>query len=253
MAVSFATWRDSLIAERAALAIERHASFAPTARHAAWRTPTCEAIQPATAQLRDRRRPATARTHMRPHPPSRPDPRCKHRCIPAGHQRPRSPGIARRSRSPQAKAAHHTAPISGPETSQRRTRRSLKRLVRDPPLARAWLSARQLPDDSPEPLDANTTGRRGRRQLVVITAADELKPALAAGPRAALVLPHRSAADAARDRQATGRPHGITISPAPAAASWPMPGPARSCPARPWYAPSRRCTREQGHRPKPRQ
>jgi hypothetical protein len=125
------------------------------------------------------------------------------------------------------------APISGPETSQRRTRRSLKRLVRDPPLARAWLCARQLPDDSPEPLDANTTGRRGRRQLVVIAAADELKPALAAGPRAALILPHRPAADAARDRQATGRLHGITISPAPAAGSWPMPGPARACPARP--------------------
>ena len=110
----------------------------------------------------------------------------------------------------------------GPETSQRRTRRLPNRLVRDLPLARAWFSARQLPDDSTEPLDTNTTGRRSRRQLVVIAAADELKPALAAGPHTALILPHRPAADAARDRQATGRLHGVTISPAPAAASWPM-------------------------------
>jgi hypothetical protein len=69
--------------------------------------------------------------------------------------------------------------------------------------------------------------------LVVITAADELKPALAAGPLAALILPHRPAADAARDRQATGQLHGVNISPALATGSWPMPGPARSCPAWP--------------------
>ncbi len=119
----------------------------------------------------------------------------------------------------------------GPETSQRRTRRLLQRLIRGPPLARARFCARQLPDDRPESLDAHTTSRRGRRQLVVITAADELKPALAAGPRAALILPHRPAADAARDRQATGQPHGVTISPAPAAASWQCP--ARYCPAWP--------------------
>jgi hypothetical protein len=53
----------------------------------------------------------------------------------------------------------------GPETSQRRTRRLPNGLVPDPPLARAWLCARQLRDDSAEPLDANTTGRRGRRQF----------------------------------------------------------------------------------------
>ena len=117
------------------------------------------------------------------------------------------------------------APSCGPQTSQRRTRRLPNRLIRGPPLARVRLCARQLPDDRPEPLDANTTGRRGRRQLVVITAADELKPALAAGPRAALILPHRPAADAARDRQATGQLHGVTISPAPATAGW-------QCPAR---------------------
>ena len=105
-----------------------------------------------------------------------------------------------------------TAPICGPETSQRRARQLLKCLVRDPPLAREWLSTRQLPNNSPEPLDANTTGRRCRRQLVVIAAADELKPALAAGPLAALILPHRPAANAARDRQATGRLHGVNIS-----------------------------------------
>ena len=105
-----------------------------------------------------------------------------------------------------------TTPICGPEKSQRCARRLLKCLVRDPPLALDWLSTRQLPDNSPEPLDANTTGRRGRRQLVVIAAADELKPALAAGPLAALILPHRPAADAARDRQATGRLHGVNIS-----------------------------------------
>ena len=121
----------------------------------------------------------------------------------------------------------------GPGTSQRRTRRLPNGLVPDPPLARAWLCARQLPDDSAEPLDANTTGRRGRRQLVVIAAADELKPALAAGPRAALILPHRPAADAARDRQATGRLHGVTISPAPAAGD--RPTPARRVPARPGH------------------
>ncbi len=44
---------------------------------------------------------------MSPHLPSRPDPRCRHRCTPAEHQGPRSPGIARRSRSPRAEAAHH--------------------------------------------------------------------------------------------------------------------------------------------------
>jgi hypothetical protein len=188
-----------LIAERAALAIEKHASFAPTARQAAWRTRTCEAAQPATAQPRDPRRPPTARTHTSPHPPSRPDPRCRHRCTAAEHQRPRSPGTARCSRSPPAKAAHHRRPR---------------------------LCACHLPDDSAEPLDASTTGRRGRRQLIVIAAADKLEPALAAGPRAALILPHRPAADAARDRQATGRLHGVTISPALAAGIWPMPGPA---------------------------
>jgi hypothetical protein len=115
------------------------------------------------------------------------------------------------------------APSCGPHTSQRRARRLLKRLIRGPPLARARLCARQLRDDRLEPLDATTTSRRGRRQLVVVTAADELKPALAAGPRAALILPHRPAADAARDRQATGQLHGVTISPAPAAASWQCP------------------------------
>ena len=66
------------------------------------------------------------------------------------------------------------APSCGPRTSQRRTRRLPNRLIRGPPLARARLSPRQLLDDSPEPLDANTTGRRGHCQLVVITAADEL-------------------------------------------------------------------------------
>ena len=118
--------------------------------------------------------------------------------------------------------------------SQRRTRRCLKRLVRDPPLARAWLSARQLPYDSQEPLNANATSCGGHRQLVVIAAADEIKPALAAGPLAALILPHRSAADATWDRQAT-RLHGVNISSALAfggLGSWLMPGPARSCPAR---------------------
>ena len=119
----------------AALAIERHASFAPTARHAAWRTRTCEAAQPVTAQPRDRRRPATARTRTRPHPPSRPDPRCRHRCTPAEHQRPRSPGIARGPRSPRANTAHHhgprlrarsvaalNAPIAGPPHTRPATR-----------------------------------------------------------------------------------------------------------------------------------
>jgi hypothetical protein len=103
-------------------------------------------------------------------------------------------------------------PGRGPGASQHRTRRLLKRLVRDPQLARAGLRARQIPDDSPEPLDAVVAGRRDRRQLVVIAAADELEPALAAGPLAGLLLPHRPAADAARDRQATRRLHGLNIS-----------------------------------------
>ena len=80
------------------------------------------------------------------------------------------------------------------------------------------------PDDSPESLDAIAAGRRGRRQLVVIAAADELEPALAAGPLAALLLSYRPAADAARDRQATRRLHGLNISSALAVGSWPMPG-----------------------------
>src|SRR6266700_1800699 len=50
------------------------------------------------------------------------------------------------------------------------------------------------------------------RERRAVGAADELKPALATGARAALVLPHRPAADAARDRQATGRRHVLTIS-----------------------------------------
>ena len=104
------------------------------------------------------------------------------------------------------------APGRGPGVSQHRTRRLLKRLVRDPQLARAGLCAGQIRDDSPEPLEANTAGRRGRRQLVVIAAADELEPALATGSLAALLLPHRPAADAARDRQATRRLHGLNIS-----------------------------------------
>jgi len=41
---------------------------------------------------------------------TRPDPRCRHRCTAAGHQYPRSPGSARRSRSWQGKAAHHRGP-----------------------------------------------------------------------------------------------------------------------------------------------
>ncbi len=97
-----------LIGKRAALAIERHASFAPTARHAALRTRACGAAQPTTAQPRDRRRPATASTRTRSHPPNRPDARCKHRCTAAGHQRPRSPDNAKRSRSRRrTKADHH--------------------------------------------------------------------------------------------------------------------------------------------------
>src|SRR5690349_16336393 len=115
--------------------------------------------------------------------------------------------------------------------------------VRIHPLGRARLCARQLRDDRLEPLDATTTSRRGRRQLVVVTAADELKPALAAGPRAALILPHRPAADAARDRQATGQLHGVTISPAPAAASWQCPAAGRKvlnrCPHRQPATPSK--------------
>ena len=109
MAISFATRRDPLTGKRGALAIERHASFAPTARHAAWRTRTCAAVPPAT-QPRDRRPPATAPTHTRSHPPSRPDPRCKYRCTAAEHRHHRSPGNARRSRSRLAKAAHHRGP-----------------------------------------------------------------------------------------------------------------------------------------------
>lgn len=135
--------------ERSALAIERHASFAPTAPRAAWRTRTCEAAQPATAQPRDRRPPVSAATHRRPHLPSRPDPRCRHRRTAAEHQHPRSPGNARRSRSRQAKPAHHRGPGCWPGAPQYRTRRLLKPLVRDPPLARAGLCARQLPDHSP--------------------------------------------------------------------------------------------------------
>ncbi len=99
-----------LAGKRAALAIERHTSFAAIARPAVWRTRACGAAQLATAQPGDRRRPATAVTHTRPHPPSRPDPRCIHQCTAAGHQRPRRPGNARRSRSQQAKAAHHRGP-----------------------------------------------------------------------------------------------------------------------------------------------
>ncbi len=125
------------------------------------------------------------------------------------------------------------APSRRPGASQHRTRRLLKRRVRDPPLARAGLYARQFPDDSPEPLDANTTSRRSRRQLVVVAAADELKPALGTGPLTALIEPHRSAADAARDRQATGRLHEINICSVQAAGTWPTPGPARSRPGWP--------------------
>ena len=120
-----------LIAERAALAIERHASFAPTARPAAWRTRTCEAAQPATAQPRDRRRPVTARTHTRPHPPSRPGPRCKHRCTAAERQRPRSPGIARRPRAPRPKAA----PRRGPQPRARNAA-TLNAPIAEPPRTR---------------------------------------------------------------------------------------------------------------------
>ena len=93
--------------DRRALAIERHASFVPIARHAAWRTRTCGAARPATAQLHDPGRPATARPHTRPRPPSRPDPRCTHQYIPAEHQGPRNPRSARRSRSQQVEAAPH--------------------------------------------------------------------------------------------------------------------------------------------------
>ncbi len=110
------------------------------------------------------------------------------------------------------------APGRGPGASQHRTRRLPNRLVCDPPLARAGLRARQFPDHSPETLDANAAGHRDRRQLVVIAAADEFEPALAAGPLATLLLPHRPAADAARDRHATRRFHGLNIGSALAAA-----------------------------------
>ncbi len=97
------------------------------------------------------------------------------------------------------------------------------------------------PRRQPRAPRCNTTGRCCRRQLVVITAADELQPALTADRHAALILPHRPAADAARDRQAKGRLHGINISSAPASGGRQLAnaGPARSCPARPCRRPGR--------------
>jgi len=186
---------------------------------------------------RDRRRPASARTHTRPHPPvgrtpdANIDARLRSINAPAVLTSPDDHGLRRR------KQLIIAAPISGPQTSQRRTRRSLKRLVRDPHSPGLALCA-PAPRRQPEPLDANTTGRRGRRQLVVIAAADELKPALAADPHAALILPHRPAADAARDdrRRGASRNHYKPGGWRPAAGQCP----ARRVPARHGHVAGRR-------------
>ena len=111
MAISFAARRDPLRPEsdpRLRLTGPPASLPLPVTRRCE-REPAQQG-QPATAQPRDRRRPASAPTHTRSHPPSRPDPRCTHRCTAAEHQHRRSPGIARRSRSRQAKADHHPGP-----------------------------------------------------------------------------------------------------------------------------------------------
>ncbi len=159
--------------ERSALAIERHASFAPTAPRAAWRTRTCEAAQPATAQPRDRRPPVSAATHRRPHLPSRPDPRCRHRCTAAEHQHPRSPGNARRSRSRQAKPAHHRGPRlrarsaavpNAPTAEAPRTRPATRpgRPLRAPAPRPQPLAPRCDHDRRPRPPSARHNRRRRR-------------------------------------------------------------------------------------------
>ena len=103
------------------------------------------------------------------------------------------------------------APRLGLEAPQGRARGLLKRLVRGPGLVRSGLCLRQFLDHSPEPSDASPASRGGLRHLVVIAAADKLKPALRAGSRTGLVLPHRAAPDAARDYQAIRLLHIVNI------------------------------------------
>ena len=188
MAISFAARRDPLRPEsdpRLRLTGPPASLPLPVTRRCE-REPAQQG-QPATAQPRDRRRPASAPTHTRSHPPSRPDPRCTdprctHRCTAAEHQHRRSPGIAGRSRSRQAKADHHPGPqvrtwsVAGANAQTAEAPRTRPATRPGPALC-----AGQFPDDGPEPLEANTASRRRRRQLVVI-AADELEPALGAAP-----------------------------------------------------------------------
>src|SRR5690348_5041973 len=113
-------------------------------------------------------------------------------------------GIRRRQRVIPARSR-------GLEAAQRRTCGLLKRLVSDLPPARLGLCPHQLRKYRPQPQDASAACRRSPDQLVVIATADKLSPAFRAIPQAASVLPHCSAADAGRDRQAAGLLHLVTI------------------------------------------
>lgn len=113
-------------------------------------------------------------------------------------------GIRRRKRIIWARSR-------GLEALQRRTCGLLERLVSGLPLAWPGLCPRQLRNHRPQPQYASTTRRRGLGQPVVITTVDKLNLALRALPRTASVLPHCSAADAGRDRQAVRLLHLINI------------------------------------------
>lgn len=113
-------------------------------------------------------------------------------------------GIRRRKRVIPARSR-------GLAAAQRRTCGLLKRLVGGLPPARLRLCSGQLRNHRQQPSNASPARRRDPSQLVVVATADKLNPAFPAIPQAASVLPHCSAADAGRDRQAARLLHLVNI------------------------------------------
>jgi hypothetical protein len=141
---------------RARLAIARHASSAPTARHAALRTRACRAARPATAQSHGQRRHESAPTHARPHRPRQQDARCIPRGTAAEHQVHRRPGNARRPRYPQATEGH-----LGPPPRARSAAAQHVRPAGAPRKRPSTRPAPALPASAPQPQAAAPGCERG--------------------------------------------------------------------------------------------
>ena len=131
-----------------------------------------------------------------------------------GRRRCRSPGSARRSRSRRPETDRPGRQVRDGSAAAPRARSaaaSRRRPATRPVLARSA----PFPGHGPQPLDPRPAIRRGRHQLVVIVAADQLELALRAASGAPLLLPHGPTANAGRDNDARWPLHKATRSSCP--------------------------------------